>query len=153
MLDELPAGLILVDGDSLIVRTNCCADTMLAEEHVVRRRGMRLSAVDPSADQLLQGGIRSIVSDQADFNRSGTVVSMVSREALPWVANVLPLTNGLRRKAGMQYDAVAAIFVRKAVITPPHSFEVISSLYKLTPMEMCVLMAIVDVGGVPERRP
>jgi DNA-binding NarL/FixJ family response regulator len=45
---------------------------------------------------------------------------------------------------------VAALFVRKAAfdtLSPP---EAMAKAYKFTPMELRVLLAIVEVGGVPE---
>jgi DNA-binding CsgD family transcriptional regulator len=63
---------------------------------------------------------------------------------------VLPLTSGLRRRAGAGYAAAAAVFVQKALLDVPPPQEAIAKLYKLTPMELRVLFAIVQVGGVPE---
>jgi len=66
------------------------------------------------------------------------------------VAHVLPLTSGARRRAGASYAAVAAVFVHKAALDAPSPQEVIGRHYKLTPTELRVLLAIVEVGGVPE---
>jgi DNA-binding CsgD family transcriptional regulator len=66
------------------------------------------------------------------------------------VAHVLPLTSGARRRAGSTYAAAAAVFVHKAAVDTPSPQEVIGKLYKLTPTELRVLLAIVEVGGVPE---
>ena len=48
----------------------------------------------------------------------------------------------------MAYTAVAAVFVRKAELGSP--LDVIAQTYKLTPAELRVLHAIVEIGGVPE---
>jgi len=45
--------------------------------------------------------------------------------------------------------AVAALFIRKASLEPFSPPEVIGEMYKLTPTELRVLLAIVDIGGVP----
>jgi DNA-binding CsgD family transcriptional regulator len=63
------------------------------------------------------------------------------------------LTSGARRKAGTAYSAVAAVFVRKAVLDLPHPLEAPSTAFKLTPGEMRVLMMIVQLGSVPEVPP
>jgi DNA-binding CsgD family transcriptional regulator len=63
---------------------------------------------------------------------------------------VLPLTSGARRLAGTAYSAVAALFVRKSAIEVPSPPEVIARAYHLTPTELRVLLAIVEVGRVPE---
>ncbi len=61
----------------------------------------------------------------------------------------LPLTSGSRRAAGATYSAVAAIFVREATFDTPSPPEAIAKTYHLTPMELRILIAIVEVGGVP----
>jgi DNA-binding NarL/FixJ family response regulator len=63
---------------------------------------------------------------------------------------VLPLTSGVRRQAGLAFNAVAALFIRKAALAASAAPDVIGRMYKLTPAELRVLLAIVDVGGVPE---
>ena len=76
-----------------------------------------------------------------------------ARDGEHYVAHVLPLTSGARRKAGIAYSAVAAVFVRKATLDLPHPLEALAGAYKLTPAEMRVLMMIVQIGGVPEIAP
>ena len=75
---------------------------------------------------------------------------MTARNGEPYVAHLLPLTSGARRGAGAPYSAVAALFVRRAALNIPSPPEVIARTYNLTPTELRVLMAIVEVGGVPE---
>jgi DNA-binding CsgD family transcriptional regulator len=66
------------------------------------------------------------------------------------VAHVLPLTAGMRRKAGTSYAAVAAVFVRRAALDVPSPLETVAKRHQLTPSELRVLLAIVEVGGAPE---
>jgi DNA-binding CsgD family transcriptional regulator len=75
---------------------------------------------------------------------------LTARDGERHVAHVLPLTSGARRRAGSTYAAAAAVFVHKAALDSPPPQEVIAKLYKLTPTELRVLLAIVEVGGVPE---
>jgi DNA-binding CsgD family transcriptional regulator len=50
----------------------------------------------------------------------------------------------------MAYTAVAALFVRKAALAMSSRSEAVGKMFKLTPTELRVLLAIVEVGGVPE---
>jgi DNA-binding CsgD family transcriptional regulator len=75
---------------------------------------------------------------------------LIGNDGERYVAHVLPLTSGARRRAGITYTAAAALFVRKAALASPSAFEVIGQTFKLTPTELRVLLALVDVGGVPE---
>jgi DNA-binding CsgD family transcriptional regulator len=86
----------------------------------------------------------------AAVGRKGIAVPLKGRGRERYLANVLPLTSGARRKAGISYSAVATVFVHKAaldVLSPP---EVIAKEFKLTPTELRILFAIVEIGGVPE---
>jgi DNA-binding CsgD family transcriptional regulator len=67
--------------------------------------------------------------------------------ALP---KALPLTSGARRRAGIDPMAAAALFVRRAALVAPSTSQVIGETFKLTPTELRVLLAIVEVGGIPE---
>jgi DNA-binding CsgD family transcriptional regulator len=66
---------------------------------------------------------------------------------------MLLLTSGRRRRAGATYSGVAAIFVAKASLNAVHPLQSLAAAYKLTPTEMRVLLALVQVGGIPEAVP
>jgi len=63
------------------------------------------------------------------------------------------LTSGTRLQAGAAYAAVAAVFVREASLDLASPIEAIAELFKLTASESRVLMAIVNIGGVPDVAP
>src|SRR5215470_17466321 len=79
----------------------------------------------------------------------GVALPLNARGGELHVAHVLPLTSGARRRAGATYKAAAALFVHKAAIDAPSPPEAIARAYRLTPMELRVLLAVVEVGGVP----
>src|SRR5262249_10179338 len=80
----------------------------------------------------------------------GIALPLTARDGEHYVAHALPLTSGERRRAGAGYAAVAALFVRKATPEAPSPPEALARLYKLTPTELRVLLAVVEVGGVAE---
>ena len=57
---------------------------------------------------------------------------------------------GRDAQAAASGQAVVALFVRKVGAEGPSPADVIGKTFKLTPTELRVLLAIVDVGGVPE---
>jgi DNA-binding CsgD family transcriptional regulator len=77
-------------------------------------------------------------------------VPLTARNGERYVAHVLPLTSGARRRVGTSYTAAVALYVHKAALTTPSAPEVIAQAYTLTPTELRVLLAVVEVGGVPE---
>jgi DNA-binding CsgD family transcriptional regulator len=85
--------------------------------------------------------------------KRGIAMPLIARTGEHYVVHVLPLTSGARRKAGVSYSATAAMFIRKAALDLPSPPEAIASQFKLTPAEVRVLFAIVEIGGVPEVAP
>jgi DNA-binding CsgD family transcriptional regulator len=151
-LDGLATAMILVDGGGRIVHANSAGHTLLAEGAVVRMSNGRLAAVDPTAERTLHAIFSNAGMSDAMVGGKGIAV-VLERGGERHVAHVLPLTAGARKKAGVAYSAVAAVFVRKAALELPHPLEAIATTFKLTPTEMRVLMMIVEVGGVPEVAP
>jgi DNA-binding CsgD family transcriptional regulator len=81
---------------------------------------------------------------------SGIAVPLIARDGERYVAHVLPLSSGARRGVGINYAAHAVLFVQKAVLATRSPPEAIAKTYKLTPMEVRVLLAIVEIGGAPQ---
>jgi DNA-binding CsgD family transcriptional regulator len=75
----------------------------------------------------------------------GIAVPILARDGERYVAHVLPLTSGTRGQAGTSYAAVAALFVHKAALDTPSPPEAIAKAYRLTQMELRVMLAIVEV--------
>jgi DNA-binding CsgD family transcriptional regulator len=86
----------------------------------------------------------------AAVGRKGIAVPLRARDGGRYLANVLPLTSGARRKAHISYAAAATVFVHKATLDRPSPPEAIAQEFGLTPAELRVLFAIIEVGGVRE---
>jgi DNA-binding CsgD family transcriptional regulator len=84
------------------------------------------------------------------LGRRGIAVPLKARDDERYIAHVLPLTSGARRKAGISYGAVAAIFVRRAALDLPSPPVAIAQVFKLTQAELRVLFSIVEIGGAAE---
>jgi DNA-binding CsgD family transcriptional regulator len=149
-LDGIAAGLLMVDAAARIVHANVAGHAMLAAGDVLHASGGRLTAIDPQADRSLRDIVAASGSGDAAVGVTGIAVPLAAGDGERYVAHVLPLTSGARRRAGASYAAVAALFVHKAALATPAPPEVIARTYKLTPMELRVLLAVVEVGGVAE---
>ena len=79
----------------------------------------------------------------------GIAVPLIARDGERYVAHALPLTSAARRRRA-RYAAVAALFVHKAALEMRSAPEIIAKTFNLTPSELRVLLAVVQVGGVPE---
>jgi len=149
-LDGISAGMLLVDARGRIVHANASGHALLAEGSVLSVSGRKLTANDISAEQALHDVFLAAGNGDAAVGIKGIAVPLISREGERYVAHVLPLTSGTRRRAGTSYAAVAALFVHKAALETPSPPEAIAKTFKLTPSELRVLLAIVEVGGVAE---
>jgi len=146
-LDGLSAALFLVDAFGRIVHANISGHDMLADGRILRSAQDSLVAADPQAARTLLGAIAA-ASDGDAAAGAGVAVVLSTSPELRWLAHILPLTSGARRRAGIAYSAVAAVFVHKTALDTPSLMETIVKLYRLTPSESRVFAAIVDVGGV-----
>ncbi len=149
-LDGLSAGLFLVDAKGRIVHANGAARDILATDDVLRSIAGQLVTRDARINQTLREIFAVAGQGDAALGVSGTALALTAHDGTRYVAHVLPLSSGERRRAGLAYKAVAAMFVRKADLDLPSSAEIISRTYKLTPTELRVLHAVFDAGSVPE---
>ena len=149
-LDGLTAGMFLLDRDFHVVHANLVGHEILASGGFLRFMGGRLVASDPESNQLLRTAIAAAGNGDAELGTKGVAIPLTARDGEHYVAQLLPLTSGARRQAGAKYAAVAALFVHKAALNISAPPEIIAKLYKLTPSELRVLLAIVQVGGISE---
>src|SRR5262245_30794416 len=149
-LDGIRAGLFLVDACGRMVHANASGRAMLEKRCVLRAGSGKVAAIEADADRELSQVVATAGGGDAAVGVKGIAVPLAARDGERYVAHVLPLTAGERRRAGAGYAAVAALFVHKAALDAPSPPESIARLYKLTPTELRVLLAIVQIGGVPE---
>jgi DNA-binding CsgD family transcriptional regulator len=149
-LDGLSAGMFLVDASARLVHANTAGHAILAAADFLRLTGDRLAAGDPEIDRVLRDVLTAAGNGDAAVGIKGIALPLSARDGERHVAHVLPLTSGARRSAGVATSAAAALFVHKAALDIPSPPEAIARAYKLTPTELRVLLAIVEIGGAPE---
>ena len=151
-LDGLAAGMFLVDAAGRIVHANARGHAIIAEAKVLKGLGGRLSATDLQADKTLAEVFTTADAGDVALGTKGIAVPLAARDGERWVAHVLPLTSGARRQASVCYAAVAAVFVRKAALELRARWTP-CRISIATPAELRVLMAIVEIGGIPDVAP
>lgn len=152
-VDALAAGVFLVRGDARIVRANASGRAMLAAHDMLRETEGALTATEPRVRRALHDAIAGALGGEVVPGAGGMAVPLMSRDGERYVAQVLPLTSGARRQAGVSHAAAAAVFVHRSALGRPLPLEVIAEHYRLTPAEVRVLFALLEVGGVPEVAP
>ncbi|MGE5771288.1 MAG: helix-turn-helix transcriptional regulator [Hyphomicrobiales bacterium] len=148
ILDGLSPAIFLVDAEGQVVHGNAAGRSVLDKGDLLRTVHGRLTAIDTQVDQALHSAFIAAGKNDAEIGAKGSALPLKGRAGERYVAHVLPLTVGEKRKTGAASNAVVALFVRKAELEAEPSSEVIGKTYKLTPTELRVLRAIVDVGGV-----
>ena len=111
--------MFLVDPTSRITYANASGNSMLREGNVLRVPTDRLGAIDRVADQALLDTFTKTAQGDVAVGRRGIAVPLTARNGERYVANVLPLTSGARRKGGTAYSATAVVFVHKAALARP----------------------------------
>jgi DNA-binding CsgD family transcriptional regulator len=150
MLDGLSAGIFLIAADGRIVHANAAGHGMLNSGNFLRSMSGRLVSSDNQAHKILHETFVAANDGDAGIGVKAIALPLIARNGERFVAHVLPLTAGARRSAGRTYTATVAMFVRKQALEGLSAPEVIAGTYNLTPTELRVLLAIVEVGGIPE---
>jgi DNA-binding CsgD family transcriptional regulator/PAS domain-containing protein len=146
-LDGLAAGVFLVDEGARIIFANRSGRIMLDEGKIVCQKNRALMALDQRTGAMLPDAVALAGGGDAAVGANAIAVQL-SPPPEPWLAHILPLTSGARRCAGMEYSAVAAVFVHQASLEAPSAIETMAKLYRLTSSELRVLAAMIEVGGV-----
>jgi DNA-binding CsgD family transcriptional regulator len=147
-LAGLAAGVFLLRADGGIAFANPAGQAMLDEGRLVRSADGVFAAGDPQANTVLREAVAAAGEGESAVGRKGVAISLSQSPHGRWLAHVLPLTSGGRKHAISGYAAVAAVFVRQASLETPSPMETVARLYRLTPSELRVLQAVVDVGGI-----
>jgi DNA-binding CsgD family transcriptional regulator/PAS domain-containing protein len=147
-LDGLDAGAFLVDAGGRLVHANASARDMLNEGNMLHANG-KLLALEGASERALQDVFAAARKGDEQLAKEDIAVQLTARNGDQFVTHVLPLTSGARRR-GAPYSAVAAVFVERAEREASNSLDSLAERYRLTPGELRVLIAIVDIGGVPE---
>lgn len=145
IFDRLSAGMLLLDQSGAIVHTNRQGAALLADRNLMAAQRGKLVVHDANASRELSASLKFIRQ-----NPSGLSFPIISHDERRYLAHLLPLTSGERRRAGLNYAAVAALFVHPAALDAPAAPALIAKTFSLTIAELRVLMAIVNIGGVPE---
>ena len=148
VLDSIGAGVFLVDAGARIIHANIAGQVMLEAGDFLRTVDGRLAAGDSETNKTLRGTFAGNGDEAVGIK--GIAVPLITRSGEHYVAQVLPLTASKPRCASIIRPAVAALFVHKAALQAATLPKAIAKSYRLTPAELRVLLAIVELGSVPE---
>lgn len=148
-MDRMSAGVFPVAENGALLHANDAGRSMAARGDMLRISRGELVLDDSEARARLLESVVAARRGDAALGGRGVSLSMKGQGGEPYVAHVLPMRGGSRREVGGSRTA-CAVFVRRAVVEPPCEPALLARTYGLTPTELRVLLAIVEVGGVPE---
>ncbi|HLL28185.1 MAG TPA: helix-turn-helix transcriptional regulator [Xanthobacteraceae bacterium] len=148
-LDGLSVGLFFVDAEARVVHANTAAQDILGANDFLRAMNGRLVARDLQFDQALREVFAAAERGDAGSGAKVVALPLHARDGEHYVAHLMPLAAGARRRPGAAY-AAAAVFVHRAALESPSLSGAIAQTYQLTPAEFRVLHAIVEEGGISE---
>lgn len=145
LLDGLPAGLFLVDRGARILHANASGRAILASGEVLTSSGGRLVPRGAEARLAFRRLLGNAVEADTDGMSLGSV-ALAADDGECWVAHVLPISGGSRPRDALP---CVAVLVRKARLGLPAP-DMLARIYRLTPAELRILLAVVEIGGVPD---
>jgi DNA-binding CsgD family transcriptional regulator/PAS domain-containing protein len=148
ILDRLSAGLFLIDTDGRIAYANAAGRGILHSDDFLRSLNGRLVARDADVNRTLQAAFAP--RSDREIDRKGIALPLIAQNRECHVVHVLPRAIASGIGAGRPGAVAAAVFVCKARLEIPSAPEVIQRAYQLTPAELRVLLAIVNIGGISE---
>jgi DNA-binding CsgD family transcriptional regulator len=149
-LDGLSVAMFLVDVDGRILHANAAARLALATSDVLYIADARLTATDVGANQILRDALAGSSKGDMAADNQGLALPLTACDGARYVARVLPLAAGARRRTETTYPATAAVFLNKAVLDTRSLPHRIAETYKLTSAELRILLAILEACDVRE---
>jgi DNA-binding CsgD family transcriptional regulator len=147
-LDGLKPSVFLVDANGRIEYANAAGHALLYDGDVLRAASGRIIATDLDTQKALYDVLAALQRGDAKLEAKGIVFPLGRQRGESYFAHALSLASDARRREGS--GIAAAIFVHKEGIGIQQPLEVISEQYRLTPAELRVLLAVMEVDGTPQ---
>ena len=148
--DGLSAAVFLLGEGMRVVYLNERARALLARGEPLAVVNDALRTVDGDMRVGFHEAFRLATQSQGFSGPEGASFVLNAKSESACAAHFMPLTADRGPKVGGSATALAAVFVVKAGLETRSPIELISRAFGLTPREMSVLVAIVELGGAPE---
>jgi DNA-binding CsgD family transcriptional regulator/PAS domain-containing protein len=147
VLDGLSTAICLFDADGRVVHANAACRQLFVDANLFAMVGDRIVARNTQADKIFRG-LFEIVADGETHTAGRRRIELVtSADGQHYLLCASPL----KRERHQPRDIAATVLlVQKAAMVPSLVPDAIAAAFRLTPSELRVLMAIVEIGGVPD---
>lgn len=148
VLNGLSAGVFLVDSRCRVLHTSDAGYRLLDAQDSLKTAGGMLTIRRAPDNQSLHQAIMDASAGSPTAKPHALQFS--DSEGQRFIAHISPLAPVTRSDDIGEKKATVAVFVQRAELRMGMHGDLIARTFKLTPTELRVLFAIVDVGGVPE---
>jgi DNA-binding CsgD family transcriptional regulator/PAS domain-containing protein len=147
VLDGLSTAVCLLDADGRVMHANAACRRLFADANLLALVGERIVARNTQVDKIFRS-LCEIDPDSGTLSAARRQIELAtSVEGQHYLLQAFPL----KRDRSLSRDVAAtALFVQKVSTTPWLAADAIAAAFRLTPSELRVLMAIVEIGGVPD---
>ncbi|MDI3558888.1 LuxR C-terminal-related transcriptional regulator [Bradyrhizobium sp. Arg816] len=147
VLDGLSTAICLLDADGRVVHANAACRQLFVDANLLAMVGDRIVVRNTQADKSFRGLFEVAADGEAHPAGRRRIELATSADGQHYLVHALRL----KRERSLPRDVAATVLlVQKAVMVPSLVPDAIAAAFRLTPSELRVLMAIVEVGGVPD---
>lgn len=147
VLDGLSTAICLLDADARVVHANAACRQLFADGNLLAMVGDRIVARNTQTDKIFRGLFDVATNGGTEASGRRQIELVTSADGQHHLIHAFPL----KRERNQPRDiAATALFVQKASMVPLLAIEAIAAAFRLTPSELRVLMAIIEIGGVPD---
>ena len=145
VLDGLNTAICLLDADGRVVHANAACRQLFADANLLAMVGDRIVARNTQTDKIFRGLCENDAGTHSAARRR--IELATSADGQHYLLHAFPL----KRDRSLPRDTAATmLFVQRASMLPLLAADAIASAFRLTPSELRVLMAIIEIGGVPD---
>ncbi|MFZ3352239.1 MAG: hypothetical protein WA268_15375 [Xanthobacteraceae bacterium] len=148
--DSLAAGVFLLQENGQIAHANKAGHALLKDGNLLRSANGVVHPANEHARATLHRAFLDAVEGDIGSRSGGIAIPLESRDGQRYMAYILSLTSGARKTMGRLYKATIAMFVHKATLHRPSLIEAVATQFKLTPSELRVFFAVIEIGGAPQ---
>ncbi|WP_342730978.1 LuxR C-terminal-related transcriptional regulator [Bradyrhizobium sp. B117] len=147
VLDGLGTAICLLDADARVVHANAACRQLVADGNLLAIVGDRIVARNTQTDKIFRGLFDVATNGGTEPSGRRQIELVTSADGQHHLIHAFPL----KRERNQPRDIAATVlFVQKASMVPLLATEAIAAAFRLTPSELRVLMAIIEIGGVPD---
>ncbi|MCK1285971.1 helix-turn-helix transcriptional regulator [Bradyrhizobium sp. 44] len=146
VLDGLSTAICLLDADG-VVHANAACRGLFADASLLAMVGDRIVARNTQTDKIFRGLCEIDSGSETRSAARRQIELATSVDGQHYLLHAFPLK---RDRIPSRDAAATVLFVQKASAATWLAADAIAAAFRLTPSELRVLMAIIEIGGVPD---